>query len=70
MPNQLVYRRNYTLSDKARFYTAKLAPRYVGSLFIMKKLSLWTYELRDESGISKGISKDLKSASADENLME
>lgn len=72
LPNQLVWRKNYTQSDKARYYSAKLAPRYVGPFYIKKRISPWTYELRDDKGNFKGIwsAKDLKSASADENSLE
>lgn len=61
-PNQPVWKRNYVLSDASRQFSHKLAPRYVGPLYIKKRLSPWTYELRDEKGNSKGIwhTKDLK----------
>lgn len=62
LPNQLVWKKNYALSDASRCFTNKLAPRYVGPFYIKKRLSPWTYELRDESGASKGLwhVKDLK----------
>lgn len=72
IPNQRVWRRNFAQSNAARYFTSKLAPKYVGPFYVKKCVSPWTYELRDENGISKGIwsAKDLKSASADENLPE
>lgn len=69
LPDQLVWKRNFTLSDASRFYTSKLAPKFVGPFRIKKRVSPWTYELVDNSGKSLGIwnAKDLKSASAGEN---
>lgn len=63
-PNQIVWRKNYVLSDAAKYFTRKLAPKYIGPFFIKKRISPWTYELRDEKGNSKGVwqVKDLKSA--------
>lgn len=54
--------RNFALSDAARYFSAKLAPRFVGPFVIKKKLSLWTYELAEENGKSCGVfhAKDLK----------
>lgn len=62
LPNQLVYRKNYSLSNASKFYSRKLAPDYLGPFRIHKRLSPWTYELHDEFGNSKGIwhIKDLK----------
>lgn len=61
--NQLVWRRNYVLSDAAKYFTAKLAPKYVGPFLIAKRLSPWTYELKDSSDKYQGVwhVKDLKS---------
>lgn len=69
LPNQAVWRRNYTLSDAAMYYTKKLAPKYIGPFFIKKKISPWTYELRDEAGNSRGVwqAKDLKPTPDDDN---
>lgn len=64
---QKVYRRNFTLSDAAKYYTAKLAPKFVGPFLIHKRLSSWTYELSDLDGNPKGVwnIKDLKSLPSD-----
>lgn len=61
-PNQLVWKKNYVLSDASKFFTQKLAPKYVGPFYVKKRLSPWTYELQDEKGDSKGVwhVKDLK----------
>ncbi|KAJ8963605.1 hypothetical protein NQ314_005505 [Rhamnusium bicolor] len=70
LPNQMVWKRNFVLSDAAKYYTSKLAPKYIGPFYIKKRISTWTYELRDSAGTSKGIwnIKDLKSASAVETV--
>ena len=39
-----VWRKNYSLSDKAKHYNSKLAPRYVGPFSIYKKISLIPYK--------------------------
>lgn len=53
--NQLVWRRNYVLSDAAKYYTQKLAPKYIGPFLVKKILSPWTYELVDTDGQSRGV---------------
>lgn len=62
-PNQLVWRRNYVLSDAAKYFSAKLAPKYLGPFMVDKRLSPWTYELKDSEGKRLGVwhAKDLKS---------
>lgn len=62
LPNQLVWRKNYVISDATKYFSKKLAPKYVGPFYIKKRISPWTYELRDVEGNSKGIwqVKDLK----------
>lgn len=57
-----VLRKNYVLSDAAKYFNAKLAPKYIGPFIIKKKVSPWTYELASDKGHSKGIwhAKDLK----------
>lgn len=57
-----VWRKNYVLSDKAKYFTAKLAPKFIGPFLIARKVSSATYELSDSSGTSKGVwhAKDLK----------
>lgn len=32
MPGELVWRKNFVLSDAANYYAAKLAPKYIGPL--------------------------------------
>ncbi|KAJ8916998.1 hypothetical protein NQ315_012914 [Exocentrus adspersus] len=68
LENELVWRRNYVLSDKAQYYTAKLAPTFVGPFIIAKKLSPWTYELKDSNNKYCGVwhAKDLKAHPPDE----
>ncbi|KAG5883975.1 hypothetical protein JTB14_007504 [Gonioctena quinquepunctata] len=70
LPRQRVWRRNFGVSDASKYFTSKLAPKYVGPFQVRKKVSPWTYELEDFNGISKGVwnIKDLKPASASENL--
>lgn len=60
--NQLVWRRNQVLSDAAKYFTAKLAPKYVGPFVIVKRVSPWTYELQGNDGKYAGVwhVKDLK----------
>lgn len=67
---QKVWKKNFPQSDATKNFSAKLAPKYIGPFIIYKKLSPWTYELRKEDGSPQGIwnAKDLKPASADENL--
>lgn len=62
-PNMPVWRKNYVLSDASKYFSAKLAPSYVGPYTISKRLSPWTYELVDSKGKSNGVwhIKDLKS---------
>lgn len=68
LPNQVVWRRNYVLSDATKYFTKKLAPKYIGPFYVKKRISPWTYELRDEKGNSKGVwqVKDLKSTPDDD----
>lgn len=63
LPNELVWRRNHALSDASKYFTAALAPKYTGPFVIAKKLSPWTYELKDQDGKHRGVwhAKDLKS---------
>lgn len=59
---QQVYRRNFVLSDASKYYTAKLAPKFIGPFVIHKRVSPFTYQLKDLEGNLKGIwnVKDLK----------
>lgn len=68
LPNELVWRRNYVLSDAAQYYTAKLAPKFLGPFIIAKRLSPWTYELKDSENKYCGVwhAKDLKAHPPDE----
>ena len=54
MPGELVWRKNFMLSDAANFYAAKLAPKYVGPFIVRKRVSPWTYTLTDDLGKDKG----------------
>lgn len=45
----LVLRRNYVLSDASKYFSSKLAPRYIGPFQIKARISPWTYELSDGS---------------------
>ena len=62
---QQVYRRNFVLSDAAKYYTAKLAPKFLGPFTIHKRLSPFTYQLQDPDGTLRGVwnVKDLKPTS-------
>lgn len=62
LPNQPVWKRNFALSDAAKYFSHKLAPKFIGPFYVKKRLSPWTYELRDEQGNDKGVwhAKDLK----------
>lgn len=66
--NQLVWRRNQVLSDAAKYFSAKLAPKYVGPFLVSKRVSPWTYELQGEDGKYQGVwhAKDLKSHPPDQ----
>lgn len=57
-----VFRRNYVLSDAAKHFNAKLAPKFVGPFIIYRKVSSTTYELSNDTGVLKGVwhAKDLK----------
>lgn len=72
LPNQLVWRKNFVSSDAAQYFTSKLAPKWIGPFLVKKKVSPWTYALKDERDNDKGVwnIKDLKPASAVENSHE
>ena len=62
---QRVWKRNYVISDAAKNFSKKLAPKYVGPFIIHRRVSPWTYELKDSNGGFQGVwhLKDLKEAS-------
>lgn len=69
----LVWRRNFPLSNAANYFSAKLAPKYVGPFKISKRVSPWSYELNDMNGRHSGTwhAKDLKPyVSRDESTSE
>lgn len=57
-----VWRKNYVISDAAKHFSSKLAPKYIGPFIVHKKVSPWTYELKDKTGKPQGVwhIKDLK----------
>jgi hypothetical protein len=59
---QKVWRRSYSLSNALAYYSAKLAPKFIGPYKVRKKTSSWTYVLEDDSGKECGTwhVKDLK----------
>lgn len=60
--NQQVYRRNFVLSDASKYFTKKLAPKFIGPFIVSEKLSPWTYRLKDPRGMDRGTwhAKDLR----------
>lgn len=52
---QKVWQRNKIQSDAFNYINAKLSPMYIGPFAIKKELRMWTYELQDAEGISKGV---------------
>lgn len=67
--NQPVWRKNFAHSDMANHITAKFTHKFIGPFYVSKKVSPWTYELRDNSGKPRGVwnVKDLKPSNADED---
>lgn len=57
-----VWRKNYAISDGAKYFTSKLAPKFLGPFIIAKKISPYIYELKNNNGKSLGTwhVKDLK----------
>lgn len=49
-PNQLVWRKNFVLSDASKYYAAKLAEKYKGPFMIHKRVATDMYELKDLNG--------------------
>lgn len=62
----IVYKRNFVLSDAGKYFSAKLAPRYT-KCRVKRKISKLIYELIDENGKSLGRFhiKDLKPSNPD-----
>ncbi|XP_050499082.1 uncharacterized protein LOC126879835 [Diabrotica virgifera virgifera] len=60
--NDLVWKKNYVLSDKANYFTSKFADRFVGPFRVKRKVGYCTYELINDNGKSIGHwhVKDLK----------
>lgn len=50
-----VWRKEHILSKAANYTTAKLAPKFGGPFVVSKKVSPWTYQLKDANGRDKGI---------------
>lgn len=55
VPGQEVWRKNKSISDAVKHYSAKLAPLYLGPFIIKRKTGTCTYELQDRAGESKGV---------------
>ena len=54
LEGQEVYRKNHEQSDKAKYFTAKLAPKFVGPFRVKKKVGTKGYLLEDNSGKEDG----------------
>lgn len=65
---QLVWKRNFALSDASKNITAKLLPKFMGPFKIIRIVSPWSYELEDNHHKSVGVwnAKDLKSHPPDD----
>ncbi|KAG8274814.1 hypothetical protein J6590_099575 [Homalodisca vitripennis] len=50
--NDLVWKISYQQSDAARYFSAKLAPKFVGPFTVSRKISPLIYELKDQKGKS------------------
>lgn len=70
VPNQLVWRKNYTISDASKYFSKKLAPKYLGPYHVHKRISPWVYVLRKgDNEVLPGTwhIKDLRSSPESEN---
>lgn len=70
--NQKVWRRKKALSDAAKHFNAKLAPSFVGSFWIKRRVGTTTYELMNNEGKACGVwhVQDLKPYQAGEDKVE
>lgn len=61
-PGDLVWRKNYSLSDASKHYSSSLAPRYLGPFRVSRKIGYGTYILEgdDNKGRRQWHVKDLK----------
>lgn len=64
-----VWRKNFAQSNAGNYFTAKLAPKYIGPFVVRRKVSPWTYELHDLNNTPAGVwnVKDLKPDTSDPN---
>lgn len=71
-PGDLVWRKNYILSEASVGFICKLAPEYLGLFKIPCKVGYCTYELQDDGGSSKRTwhVKDIKPHVEDQYLEE
>lgn len=62
-----VWHKNHILSNASQYFTAKLAPKFVGPFVVSKKVSPWAYELKDLDGKPGGLwnVRDLKPDAAE-----
>lgn len=70
--DQQVWKKNYHLSDAAKGFTSKLAPKFSGPFLVSRALSPWTYELKDLNGriIGNWHAKDLKAHPPDDDAIK
>jgi transposase InsO family protein len=50
LPNQMIWRRNFVLSDATKYFTAKLANKFIGPFLVHRKLGTDSYELKTCDG--------------------
>lgn len=49
-PGQPVWKKNFVLSAADKYFSKKLAPKYVGPFYVHQKISPWVYQLKDSGG--------------------
>lgn len=54
VPGQQVFRKNFVQSDKAKSFTAKLAPKYIGPFTVVKQVGTRGYLLSNADGVTDG----------------